>query len=164
MKRFRLVVALFLLTVLLTAMVPAPVSAAKLMKVTGTKMLRMRTGPSEEYSIKARYKEGTVVTVLKYSKGWYYVQTKSGTKGWMSKNFLKTTTAPVVKAKESASGTAVTLKNSYMRKGPSKSYDRILTVHRGKVVKLIGRTGDWYKVRYGDKTGFIYKSLLRITK
>ena len=64
MKRFRSVVALFLLTVLLTAMVPAPVSAAKLMKVTGTKMLRMRTGPSEECSVKARYKEGTVVTVL----------------------------------------------------------------------------------------------------
>ena len=124
----------------------------------------MRTGPSEEYKVKARYKEGTVVTVLKYSKGWYYVKAKDGTKGWMSKNFLKKATAPVVKAEESASGEAVTLKNSYMRRGPSKNYDRIMTIRSGHVVRIIGKTGSWYKVRYDGKTGFVYKDLLKMVQ
>ena len=165
MKHFRSVLAVVLLVVLFTAMMPAAtVSAETLMKVTKTNMLRMRTGPSDEYSVKARYKKGTVVTVLKYSKGWYYVQAKDGTKGWMSKNFLTKTTGTVVKAQESASGEAVTLKNSYMRRGPSTNYNRLLTIRKGKVVRIIGKSGSWYKVRYDGKTGFVYKDLLKIVK
>ena len=165
MKRFRSVLAVALLIALFTAMVPATtVSAETLMKVTKTNMLRMRTGPGDAYNVKARYKKGTVVTVLKYSKGWYYVKTKDGTKGWMSKNFLTRTTGSVVKAKESASGEAVTLKNSYMRRGPSTNYNRLMTVKKGRVVKIIGKSGGWYKVRYNGKTGFIYKDLLKIVK
>ena len=164
MKRIRSIVALLLLVTLFTAMVPVSASAEKLMKVTGTKLLRMRIGPGEDYNVKARYKKGTVVTVLKYSKGWYYVKTKDGTKGWMSKNFLTKTTAPVQKAKESASGNAVAKQNVYMRRGPSKNYDRITTVKNGKVMKILGKSGDWYKVRYGGKTGFVYKGLIKVVK
>ena len=165
MKRIRSIVALMLLVVLFAAMVPETVQAAKLMKVTGTKLLRMRIGPGEDYNVKARYKKGTVVTVLKYSKGWYYVKVnKDGTKGWMSKNFLTKTTTPIQQAKESASGNAVAQKNVYMRRGPSKNYDRITTVRNGKVMKIIGKSGSWYKVRYGGKTGFVYGGLVKVVK
>ncbi len=165
MKRFRSILALLLLMTMFISMVPVTTaSAAKLMKVTNTRMLRMRTGPGEAYNVKARYKKGTVVTVLKYSKGWYYVKTKDGTKGWMSKNFLKKTSAPVAQAKESASGNAVAQKNVYMRKGPSKNYDRIMTVKNGKVMKIIGKSGSWYKVRYDGKTGFVYGGLVKVVK
>lgn len=164
MKRFRSILALLMLITVMAAMVPPTASAAKLMKVTGTNMLRMRTGPSEAYNVKARYKKGTVVTVIRYSRGWYYVKTKDGTKGWMSKNFLRSTSAPVVKASESASGTAVAQKNVYMRKGPGTSYDRILTVKKGKPMTIIGKSGAWYKVRYGGKTGFVYRGLVKIAK
>ena len=164
MKRLRSVLALLLLVAMFTAMVPAPASAAKLMKVTKTNMLRMRTGPGEAYNVKARYKKGTVVTVIKYSRGWYYVKTKDGTKGWMSKNFLTKTSAPVQKAKESASGNAVAQKNVYMRKGPSKNYDRIMTVKNGKVMKIVGKSGSWYKVKYDGKTGFVYGGLVKVVK
>ncbi|MBQ4436693.1 MAG: SH3 domain-containing protein [Clostridia bacterium] len=164
MKRIRSIVALLLLVTLFAAMVPVSATAEKLMKVTNTNMLRMRTGPNEAYNVKARYKKGTVVTVLKYSRGWYYVRTKDGTKGWMSKNFLTKTSSGVVKAKESASGNAVAQKNVYMRKGPGTNYDRILTVKNGRVMKIIGRTGVWYKVRYNGKTGFVYRDLVKVVK
>ena len=66
MKRFRAILAVALLIALFTAMVPVTtVSAETLMKVTKTNMLRMRTGPGDAYNVKARYKKGTVVTVLK---------------------------------------------------------------------------------------------------
>ena len=164
MKRIRSIVALMLLVVLFAAMVPETAQAAKLMKVTGTKLLRMRIGPGEDYNVKARYKKGTVVTVLKYSKGWYYVKTKDGTKGWMSKNFLTKTSGPSQKAQESASGNAVAKQNVYMRRGPSKNYERIMTVKNGKVMKILGKTGSWYKVRISGKTGFVYKGLIKVVK
>ena len=165
MKRFRSILALLLLVVMFTAMVPAPASAAKLMKVTGTNMLRMRIGPGDAYNVKARYKKGTVVTVLKYSRGWYYVKVnRDGKKGWMSKNFLTKTTTPIQQAKESASGNAVAQKNVYMRRGPSTNYDRIMTVKNGKVMKIIGKSGGWYQVRYDGKTGFVYGGLVKVVK
>ena len=68
MKRIRSIVALLLLVTLFAAMVPVSATAETLMKVTNTNMLRMRTGPNEAYNVKARYKKGTVVTVLKYSR------------------------------------------------------------------------------------------------
>ena len=164
MKRFRSIIALLLLMTLFVSLVPVSASAAKLMKVTNTNMLRMRTGPGDAYNVKARYKRGTVVTVIKYSKGWYYVKAKDGTKGWMSKNFLTKTVAPVAKAKESASGNAVAQKNVYMRRGPSTNYDRIMTVKNGKVMKIIGKSGGWYKVKYDGKTGFVYGGLVKVVK
>ena len=82
----------------------------------------------------------------------------------MSKNFLTKTSSGVVKAKESASGNAVAQKNVYMRKGPGTNYDRILTVKNGRVMKIIGRTGVWYKVRYNGKTGFVYRDLVKVVK
>ncbi len=164
MKRFRSLIAVLLLVTLFTAALPMTSAAAEtLMKVT-SKMLRMRIGPGEDYNVKARFKKGTVVTVLKRSGRWYYVKTRSGVKGWMSKNFLTKTSSPVVKAKESASGNAVAKQNVYMRKGPGKKYDRIMTVKSGKVMTIVGKTGDWYKVRIGGKKGFVYKSLIKVVK
>ena len=163
MKRLRSLVALLVLVVMLAAILPISAIAEQKMKVTSN-YLRMRTGPGLEYSIKGRYKKGTVVTLLKTSKKWCYVRTKTGVKGWMYKDNLKKTNTPVVAAQESASGTAVTTKNAKLRRGPGTSYDTRLVVHRGKVVRILGKTGSWYKVKYDGKTGFIYKSLLRITK
>ncbi len=164
MKRFRSMLALLLLSVtLFTSMAPMTACADTLLKVT-TNYLRMRTGPGMDYTVKARYKKGTVVTLLRSSRGWYYVKTKDGTKGWMHPRYLKKTVAPVVKAAESASGTAVALKNVYMRRGPGKNYDRILTVRRGKTMQVVGRTGAWYKVRYDGKTGFVYRDLIKIPR
>ena len=165
MKRFRAVLAILLLMTVFAAMTPVTASADTKMKVT-TNNLRLRNGPGLDYTVKGRYKIGTVVTVLssKTSRHWYYVKTRDGKTGWMYKTYLKKTTTGVVAAKETASGTAIAQKNVYMRKGPSTSYDRILTVRNGKTMRIIGKSGSWYKVRYNGKTGFVYSGIVKVVK
>jgi len=164
MKRFRSVTAMLLLAILLcTAVVPMNAVAATKMKVTSNS-LRLRTGPGTGYTIIGRYKKGNVVTVLKTRGKWAYVRTRTGKKGWMSRNFLTKASIPVQAAVESASGTAIVQKRAVIRKGPSTSYPTIRSVPAGKVMRIIGRTGAWYKIRVDGKTGFIYRGLIKITK
>ena len=165
MKRVRSLLAILLLAMMFVSMLPVSAVADQKMKVT-TNYLRLRTGPGMDYTVKGRLKKGTVVTVLtsRSSRHWYYVKTSSGVKGWVYKSYVKKTTLPTVAAAESASGTAVAQKNAYMRRGPSTNYERILTIKSGKTMKIIGRTGAWYKVRYNNRTGFVYRDLIKIAK
>ena len=165
MKRFRSILAVLLLTVMMVSMIPVNASAATKLRVTETKFLRLRNGPSMEYSVIGGYKKGSVVTLLKKTNSrWYYVKTADGKKGWMSAGYLKKTNTPVAKAAESASGIAIPTRNVKMRRGPSTNYDVIQVVKTGKVMKIIGKTGSWYKVRYNGKTGFVYKGIVKIKK
>ena len=161
-KRLR-VMALALMTVLLLAAVlPVPASADYKMKVN-TKWLRLRTGPGTDYPTRGWYGKGQVVTVVssKSTRHWYYVKTSKGQKGWMYKGYLTKYNAPVKAAAEPASGTAVATKNVKMRKGPGTCYDVIRVIKSGKHMRIVGRTGSWYKVKYDGKYGFVYRGLVK---
>ena len=52
----------------------------------------------------------------------------------------------------------------YIRTEPSTSSDIITSLIRNTDVTVTGESGDWYKVRYGDFTGYIFKELLSDTQ
>lgn len=49
-----------------------------------------------------------------------------------------------------------------LRKGPSTSTTTIATAPRGDAVLVIGAEGDWYKVVYNLKTGYMHKDYLEL--
>lgn len=43
-----------------------------------------------------------------------------------------------------------------VRSGPGTSYSRVTALSNGTAVTLLGKSGGWYKIRYGSQTGYIY--------
>ncbi|MFH1119826.1 MAG: SH3 domain-containing protein [Bacteroidota bacterium] len=55
-------------------------------------------------------------------------------------------------------------KSLNMRAGPGTEHKVILAIKKGEKVEVIEKTSDiWWKIRYKDKTGFAYQSLLEKT-
>lgn len=52
----------------------------------------------------------------------------------------------------------------YVRSEPSTDSEIVTTLIRNTDVTITGENGDWYKVKYGDYAGYIYKDLLSDTK
>ena len=66
----------------------------------------------------------------------------------------------------SASGTATIVNcNKWVnvRSGPSTGYAKIGTAAKGKQYKILGTSGNWYKVQYGSKEGWIYNAYVSTT-
>ncbi|RKO61751.1 polysaccharide deacetylase family protein [Caldibacillus debilis] len=54
-----------------------------------------------------------------------------------------------------------TTANLNMRTGPSTRYRIITTIPKGKVVTYVSKSGSWYKVKYGSKTGYSSSKYLK---
>ena len=48
-----------------------------------------------------------------------------------------------------------------MRKSASKDSDRVCTLAKGTSVTVLSKSGSWWKVKYGSKTGYIYSKYLK---
>ena len=96
--------------------------------------------------------KGTKVTVLgKSGDNWYYVKTSSGRKGYVAAGYLSSSSSSSSSGTNKTTAVAVNLRSS------AKVADGniILTVPAGRTVTVLGSTGNWYKVRYNGRTGYM---------
>ena len=96
--------------------------------------------------------KGTKVTVLgKSGDNWYYVETSSGRKGYVAAGYLSSSSSSSSSGTNKTTAVAVNLRSS------AKVADGniILTVPAGRTVTVLGSTGNWYKVRYNGRTGYM---------
>lgn len=47
-----------------------------------------------------------------------------------------------------------------LRSGAGTTYTAVATLTRGTTVTITGRSGDWYKVKYGGSTGYVFEDYL----
>lgn len=57
----------------------------------------------------------------------------------------------------SAKKTTVKASRWSFRSGPSTSYKRLGWLYRGKVIYLVGKIGEWYKIKYNGSYGYAHK-------
>ena len=48
----------------------------------------------------------------------------------------------------------------YVRKGPSTSDEIVTSLIKDTDVTVVGENGEWYKIKYKEFEGYIYKNLL----
>ncbi len=75
-------------------------------------------------------------------------------------------TAPAVQAtnRQIKTGIAfVTASSLRLRSGPSTETSTLGYASKGEVVVLMGKSGDWYRVNYNLKTGYMHKNHLNVT-
>lgn len=128
--------------------------------------VRLRTGPSVQYSVIASYAVGTRATILIAGEEWCKVSI-NGRTGYMMTEFL--TTMPVSNPGSSTSSyTAyVTSANGLgvrMRSGAGTAYPTLATYSVGTQLTVLEYGRNWCKIRVGSLTGYMMTEFITTTR
>ena len=121
--------------------------------VVNCSKLNVRTGPGTEYSVKKLLKRGTWVSYQSKSNGWWKVRYSGGT-GYVDKQFL-------ARSPQTSVGTYTTTRKVVIRATPKSSGKRLGTYSKGKSVRILALNGDWGRVAYKGKTGWVALKYLK---
>ncbi|WP_172372627.1 D-alanyl-D-alanine carboxypeptidase family protein [Sporosarcina jiandibaonis] len=123
--------------------------------------LNMRTGASTKHKIVIPIPKGKKVTYVSKSGSWFKVKYGNKT-GFASSKYLKQVSGSTKTTKKSATSkqyqTTTTLN---MRTGASTKHKVIISIPKDKKVNYVSKSGSWFKVKYGNKTGFINSKYLK---
>lgn len=160
-----------LLVLLMAAMVIAPAAlaaASATVKLPGNyTALNVRSGPGTDYDVVGWVQEGSKVSILEKGDVWSKVElAKSGKVGYLKNMYLNTSGGS--SSTPSGSGYDVgrvraNNAGSYvnMRKGAGTSYAVCGSLKNGTAVKLLGSSGNWYKIQtMGGQTGYMSKNYI----
>lgn len=135
-------------------------TAASVISANG-KPVRLRSGPSVQYSIIAAYAVGTPLTVLTTGDVWSKIRI-NGRTGYMMNEFISTSggvssgyTAYVV----SGNGKTVVL-----RSGPSKQFEVLASYKVGQMVTVDSYGSTWCQVTVNGLSGYMMTEFLSTVK
>ena len=118
--------------------------------------VRMRSGPSTNYSILGTYQNGTPLTITGTENGWTKV-TIGGVSGYIRSDYVSgggaDSKAGYIK------GTGVR-----MRSGASTTSSILGVYNTGTQMTITGESGNWYKVSYSGRDGYVSKDYMTTTK
>lgn len=135
-------------------------TAATVVSANG-KPVRLRSGPSVNYSIIASYAVGTPLTILTTGETWSKIRI-NGRTGYMMNDFID--------AGSSVSGgyTAYVVsgngKTVVLRSGPSKQYDVLASYKVGQKVTVISYGSTWCQVNINGLDGYMMTEFLSTVK
>lgn len=128
----------------------------------------LREGPDTDYTILEELFEHEPLVVTGKSGDWYRVKA-GGEEGFILAEFVEFGAAPTpeptpaYKVKEMDDTAAyVNAGSANLRKGPGTDYEIVVELDRNEKITVTGTSGDWYRVEYGSKKGFITKELVKI--
>ncbi len=126
--------------------------------------VRLRSGASLSSSILKVLDKGASMTVTGESGDWYKVS-YNNTDGYVYKTYV---TIGSTSSDSSSSGSSAdqsgTINATYVRfrSGASTSSSILGTFDKGASVTVTGTDGDWYKVSYNSKDGYVYKTYVTV--
>ena len=127
------------------------------------KRLNLREAPLLDAKILSRLDNGSKVNILEDSgNGWAKVSF-NGMKGFVKTEFLQSK-KPAVAANQndtfksfSAKVYSPNGKKVNMRVSANLNADRIAQLEEYTAIKVIGETGNWYKIQWANATGYMMK-------
>ena len=163
MKFTRRILAMLLAVVLLVSAIPMNASAKGTIMygigfTTGSD-LRLRQQPSTGSKVLDVSPKNEVVVVLGKTGDWYHV-IYNLTEGYMHKNYVSVqTTQNAELGYGKINGTDVN-----MRTGPGTNYSAVSQGNTGDKVYILGISGGWYKVIFGEKICYIRSDYVDLTE
>lgn len=164
MKRLTRTILTLLVIILFTGSTTFGVSASggTLTTSIGTvdaSALRLRSGPSTEYSTLAYASRGEYVVIIGKSGSWYRVNYNL-TEGYMHESHLTTHSRKNV---ELGYGN-VNSSSVNVRSGPGTTYSSLARANSGDHAYIIGFNNQWYKVIYNSHIGYIRSDYLDLAE
>lgn len=160
---FKKSLSFFAVCALLCVLLPATALAAATEEVTMTAAevtadaLNFRSQPVIGNNIIGYAENGDLVVVYAEENNWCRVLFE-GHEGWMSKNYLRY----MPEADMTLGGAVITGDYVRFRAAPSTDSDVMGFLFTGRSVSVIGVSGEWFKVAYGEQTGYVYSTYVRL--
>nr|WP_308201911.1 SH3 domain-containing protein [Priestia megaterium] len=113
--------------------------------------LNVRSGAGTNYASIGSVTKGQKLSVVSKSGSWYKIN-YNGRTGYVSSDYVQTsgTTPPA----ESTAYT-VTASTLNVRSGAGTNYAAIGSVTKGQKLSVVSKSGDWYKINYNGRTGYV---------
>lgn len=170
-KRIIIFTTKLLVILLVLAIFPAAALAAQQVVVKGSSV-HIRSGPGTTYKVTGSAGQGDKFSLLDKSGQWYKVKLTNGSTGWIAgwladlKGSVSTAVQPQSPAKTAAPEkmqALVTGSVLNVRTGPGTVYPVAAKMKQGTALEVLGKSGDWYKVRIsGTTTGWVAGWLVTI--
>lgn len=117
--------------------------------------INLRSGPAESHSIICVYSRGFPVKPLKTQGDWIQVADFENEIGWVSKKLLSSSPHAIVSVNKGSKS------RINIRSGPGTNYPVVGQSYYGVVFSIIGKKGEWRKVRHSSGlSGWIQENLL----
>jgi cell wall-associated NlpC family hydrolase len=134
--------------------------------------LNLRDGPGTDYMGMTKLSASAQLDLLARYGDWLQVQTAEGQAGWVFGQHLAIGPGVIERVEVVTSvpdaNPALTgqtrERNSNLRGGPGTAYPKIGALGSGAQIELLGRHGDWFKVRTAQRAnGWMSKELLDVS-
>ena len=130
--------------------------------------LNVRSGASTSSSVIGSLSNGSKVTIVGESGSWYKIN-YGNTTGYVSKDYVQASGEQNSSSESSSQGTTsgksgqvVNVHSSLnVRSGASTSSSVIGSLSNGSKVTIVGESGSWYKINYGNTTGYVSKEYVQ---
>lgn len=148
-----------------TPMVSSPINMRAVVKnPVPTQFLNLRQYASYSAPVLGIYYNGTQMTVINETDGWYYVQMDSGLRGYFRREFVS------FDLEGSAPGIPSIIDTAYItssggrvnvRQGPGYNYAVIASYYPGKKVSVYSKSGTFWQVSVDGLIGYIDHNFLK---
>lgn len=132
--------------------------------------LRIRSGASTSHSVIGYLYEGNTFDILGKSGGWYKISS-NGRTGYISGDYVQVIGENSGSNNDNNSnndlggkvGQVINVSSSLrIRSGASTSHSVVGYLSNGEKFDIIGRSGDWYKIKTRGTTGYVHKDYVKI--
>jgi len=148
-------IAVLVLLVFIIALTPTPAAAETRLQITSD-TVNVRSGPSTIYDKLTTANKGDTFRVLQASSGWYQIELKDNSIGWIIADYVKISTDSTLPSTVTLAAGTVNI-----RSGPDTTYDKIGTMNAGDKLTVSGESGYWYVVSYNSNKGYVAKWLVK---
>ena len=126
--------------------------------ITGD-VVNVRKGPGTGYDRVEQLAKGRQVSILAEENGWYKIAWNNST-GYVSKSYVSASGASASAPADVTPNATVTGGNINVRTGPGTGYSRVAVVGTGKRVAVLETSGNWWKIGFDGKAGYIISSYI----
>ncbi|UTR08561.1 SH3 domain-containing protein [Alkalihalobacillus sp. LMS6] len=130
---------------------------------TTTARLNLRSGAGTSHRVLTTLPVGQKLELLQKQGNWYQVKAGNQT-GWVSSEFVQTSSGNNVDNSNPSLGSATTTARLNLRSGAGTSHRVLTTLPVGQKLELLQKQGNWYQVKAGNQTGWVSADFLSMDK
>ncbi|MGN1032349.1 MAG: SH3 domain-containing protein [Intestinibacter sp.] len=149
-------------SVALPLMSVSQVDAATDMRTVTASSLNFRSGPSTSYRIIGSLYKGQQVEYISTSGEWLKVK-YNNTTGYVHGDYVTKSTSSNNSSSQGTTKYVNATVGLNVRSGPGTSYSKLGKLSYKEKVTVLSTSGEWSKINYNGKTGYVHSSYLQST-
>ena len=127
--------------------------------------VNIRKGPSSKTKRIGSAKNGQVFKLLgtEANGKWYKIQYRENTAGYVFHDYVKVGSETPDPFPDGTTGTIVNCKTQVNVREKASSKSKLIgKAKKSETFKVLGRSGNWVRIEFESKEGFVYRSYIRV--